>query len=74
MFFKGSHVILCFEEPHISNILLCGLRREAKSFFFSLTEMMLFLNDNIIRVLIIDKSKIQIEFFSHFDSPKLYMS
>ncbi len=34
--FKGSRVILCFEEPCISNILLnapsCGLRREDKSF------------------------------------------
>ncbi len=42
-YFKGSHVILCFEEPCISYFLLdvptCDLRRKAK-IFFPLTEMM----------------------------------
>ncbi len=45
-FFKGNSVILCLDELCISNILLdapsCGLRREAKSFFFFFTEIMPF--------------------------------
>ncbi len=45
-FFKGNSVILYLDELCISNILLdapsCGLRTEAKSFFFPLTEIMPF--------------------------------
>ncbi len=48
--------------------------RSQKFFFFFLNWNDAFLNENIIWVLIIEKSKIQIEFFTHFDSPKLYMS
>ncbi len=42
MFFKGSHVILCFKEPHISNILLYVASGEKPKAFFLLTEMMPF--------------------------------